>query len=432
MVEKIRVLLVGPVPPSLGGSSFGGVATHVAALAKHLAALGGVSVHLLAEGVSCKPRDMWCRVQVSDGYTVYYLGAPEVKNVLRRRFNRLREYGLKTVWQVGKALPQARSVLKRYPAQERNLSSTIPAALLSCYLFQRVQPHLIHVHDAVSHPLRWRLAAGKKTPIIATLHGISPVLEDHPERNFEAVLRVNLGILDACITPSSFTYQEAVRLGLPPKRVVLVPYGIDCKEFAPLPQVEARQRLGLPDGPLVLYCGQLIPRKNVAMLLEACSLLFPTFSDLRLAIVGSWPDEACLKSKTIELGMSDRILFAGARPHEELEWWYNACDIAVSASTSEGLAITMLEAMACGRPVIAAQSPYGSYDPLIHEETGLVFKLGDTTDLAAKIERLLLDPGYSIRLGQQARHLMVQEYDWPVVATRMIEFYERVAMCPKA
>jgi teichuronic acid biosynthesis glycosyltransferase TuaC len=424
--EKLKVLLVGPVPPSLGGQAIGGVATHVAGLAKHLAQLGTLDVHLLAEGTSCESWDTWC--QPRGGYTVYHSTVLQHMGAMRHRFDRVQRYGMSTIWKVGQVVPQAMRILQEYPASERNPRRIVSAALFYRYLFNLVQPDIVHVHDVVSHTLAWRLAVDRKAPVVVTLHGISPVLEDHPERHLEAVLRANLQASYASIAVSSYTREEAIRMGAPPERVVVIPVAIDCQEFAPLPQAESRQRLGLSEGPLVLYCGQLIPRKNVPMILDAFRVLLSEFPSARLAIVGDGPEEARVKSRAVESGIAARVLFAGARPHDELKWWYNASDVVVNASTSEGLAIVMLEAMACGRPVVASQSTYGSYDPLFHEQTGLVFQAGDAIDLAARIEWLLLHPEYACRLGQQARQLMVREYDWPVVAVRLAEFYHEVVL----
>ena len=436
--EKLRVLLVGPVPPSLGGSAFGGVATHVAGLATHLADLNTVDVHLLASGTYCESWDRWC--EKKNGYSIYRPGGPSGARPLARRLSRLRRYGMKAAWGVGRNLPQAMRLLQEYPAAERNgLRSVVSSGLLYHYILDHVQPDIVHVHDTVSDTLGWRLAVNGKVPIVATLHGISPVLEDHPERDLESVLRINLRLLSAYIAVSSLTREEAGGLGASPDRVVVIPNAIDCAEFAPLPQAEARQKLGLPDGPLVLYCGQLIPRKNIATLLDAFRALLPEFPTVHLAIVGGGPDEACLKSRAIEPGVSNRVLFAGARPHDELKWWYNACDAMVNPASSEGLSISMLEAMACGKPVVASQPPSGSYDALIDEGTGLVFKPGNMMDLVAQIRRLLLDPEFATRLGEQARRLMVQEYDWPVIAGKVLAFYGEIALsqmkesqpCPK-
>ena len=423
--KKLRVLLVGPVPPSLGGRNIGGVATHIAGLAKHLAELGTLDVHLLAVGASCESWDGWC--EEKDGYRIYRPGVPRGVGTGARRLSRLQRYGMKTVWEVGRKLPQAVRLLQEFPAPERNLRSTVSAVLLYRYLFDYIQPDIVHVHNAVSHTLGWRLAANRNTPIVATLHGISPVLEDHPERDLEAVLRIILKMLSAYVAVSSHTREEAISLGASPERVVVIPNAIDCEEFTPLPQAEARHRLGLPDGPSVLYCGQLIPRKNVGMLLDAFHILLPEFPNTHLAIVGDGPDKARLESKAGETGISDRVMFAGIRSHDELKWWYNACDMIVLPSTAEGLPIVMLEAMACGKPMLATAPASGKYDPLIDGETGFGITPPTADQLARRARELLSDAELSSRMSEAARRLMVEEYDWPVIARQIFEFYREIA-----
>ena len=426
----IKVLLVGPVPPSLGGSAIGGVATHVAGLARRLAELGTLDVHLLATGTSRDSWDQWR--QAIDGYTLYRVGMPSGMSTWQRRVGRVRLYGFGTILEVGRTLARAMRVLKMYPPQERSLRSVISTTLLNRYLLDSIRPDIVHVHDAVSLTLGWHLAADRNTPVIATLHGISPVLEDHPERNLESVLRVNLRLPRACIAVNSHTREEAILLGASPERVVVIPNAIDCEEFAPVSQTEARRRLGLPDGPLALYCGQLIPRKNVAMLIDAFYMLLSEFPATRLVIVGDGPEKDRLKSSAVESGISRKVLFAGACPHDELKWWYNACDLVVLPSTSEGLPIVMLEAMACGKPMLVAAPAYGKYDPLIDGETGLVITPVTADQLARRIKELISDAQLSSQIGDAARRLMAREYDWSVVATRMAGFYREVVARARA
>jgi len=87
----------------------------------------------------------------------------------------------------------------------------------------------------------------------------------------------------------------------------------------------------------------------------------------------------------------------------------------------------MLEAMACGRPVIACPPPYGRYDPLRDGETGVCAKVDDAEDLALQIKRVLVDGDLSSRIGMAARRLMVDEYDWPAIAKKIVTFYWKVA-----
>jgi len=340
---------------------------------------------------------------------------------------RLRLYGIVPILEATLKLPRAWRGSRMYPAEERQLRDLVRACLANCSLLDRIQPHVVHVHDPVSLPLSWHLLADGTPPLVATLHGVSPVIQDHPQRKLEQVLRVNLTFMDACIAVDSHTRREAISLGAPSERVTVIHNGVDCDIFTPHPKAVARQRLGLPEGRLLLYCGQLIPRKKVETLLNALPLLLPDLPDLKVAIVGDGPERARLQAKALEMAVSGRVLFAGAQSHKELKWWYRACDAVVIPSTAEGLPIVMLEAMACGRPILAASPEIGIYDPLKDQETGLLFTPATPDRLAEQARRLFLSDGLAAQMGQAARHLMVEEYDWPVIANQFADFYRDVA-----
>lgn len=142
--------------------------------------------------------------------------------------------------------------------------------------------------------------------------------------------------------------QKLVGLGEPASRVVTLRNGVDLKRFSPGNREAARAKLGL-EGFTLLSVGSLIPRKGHELIIAALSEL----PDMSLMIAGSGPMRAELERAAQEKGVASRVRFLGEIAHDALTDAYRAADIFVLASSREGWANVLLEAMACGTPVVA-------------------------------------------------------------------------------
>lgn len=139
-------------------------------------------------------------------------------------------------------------------------------------------------------------------------------------------------------------------LGAEPGKLHTLRNGVDLERFVPEPRDEARRRIGLPEhGRYLLSVGHLIERKGHHIAIEALAQL----PDVTLLIAGSGPEEGALKALAQRLGVDTRVRWAGVVPQTELKWWYSAADALTLCSSREGWANVLLEAMACGTPVIA-------------------------------------------------------------------------------
>jgi len=140
-------------------------------------------------------------------------------------------------------------------------------------------------------------------------------------------------------------------LGADPAKLHTLRNGVDLERFVPEPRAAARQKLGLPlNHKLLLSVGHLIERKGHYVAIDALPLL-P--ADVRLLIAGGGSERAALQKQAEKLGVANRVQFVGVVPQTDLKWWYSAADALTLCSSREGWANVLLEAMACGTPVIA-------------------------------------------------------------------------------
>ncbi|HEY4275070.1 MAG TPA: glycosyltransferase family 4 protein, partial [Rhizomicrobium sp.] len=192
-----------------------------------------------------------------------------------------------------------------------------------------------------------RLASEMQIPLLITGRGTDLTLipQTEPERSqIQWASKQASGLITVC----EDLRQKLIGLGEAPSRIVSLRNGVDLKRFSPGDRNQSRARLGL-DGFTLLSVGSLIPRKGHELIIEALTAL----PDAGLMIAGSGPMRAELERIAQEKGVAGRVRFLGEIAHDDLTDAYRAADMFVLASSREGWANVLLEAMACGTPVAA-------------------------------------------------------------------------------
>lgn len=224
----------------------------------------------------------------------------------------------------------------------------------------------------------------------------------------------------ATVAVSRALAERLVQIGAASTRLQVLRNGVDTRAFSPEPQAQARQRLGLVGTPLLLAVGNLLPAKRMDWVIEALSLLRRRHPQAQLVVVGDGPERAKLATQVHSLGLTDSVRLVGAVPQAELPAWYSAADLLILASSREGWPNVLLEAMACGTPVVA--SLVGGVAEVIASDTlGLAVRLESASDLAAAIERTL---------GASLDRKLVREYaevmGWAAVSQGQVELFAEV------
>lgn len=297
----------------------------------------------------------------------------------------------------------------RPPDDARALGSLVRAVRLT-------RPHIVHTHTAKAGMLG-RLAAvlaGEPRPVIVhTYHG--HVLEGYfgPVRNaaYRVLERGLAGVSDALIGVSRATVDDLVRLGVAPRsKFRVIPIGLDLDPFlASNPNAGAafRREVGVRDGEVLLtFVGRLVPVKRVDLLLrsfaQACAMGAPA----RLAIVGDGELRQELERLSGDLGVTNRVHFAGYRA--DMVSVAAAADIAVLTSRNEGTPVSLIEAAAAGTPALATS--VGGVGDVVTSETGIIAVPDDATGLAEGIAHLAADADRRARLGEGARRRVRERF----------------------
>jgi len=314
----------------------------------------------------------------------------------------------------------------RLPVPGSKPVASLMFTLAALPLIARLKPDLIHAHELIS-PATTAIAARKLfgIPVVATVHGSglsSDVLRLKRRFLGKTRLRFLCREIAAFCVISAVIDGELAAEGVPVQKRIQIPNGVNTERFAPLAPAQIialRSRLDLPaDARVVVFVGRLVPEKRVDLLTGIWSSVRETVPRALLLIVGSGSEEVELKQRA-----EDGILFLGSQA--DVTPYLQAADLFVLPSAAEGLSLALLEALACGLPVIAT-SVGGNPEVIHHLETGWLTPPDDPLALTEAIVTLLEDEKLQSRLRENARAHVVQNYSLAKMADRLVDLYRQV------
>jgi glycosyltransferase involved in cell wall biosynthesis len=217
--------------------------------------------------------------------------------------------------------------------------------------------------------------------------------------------------------------QRAKAFGMPDERIVTFPWGIDLGHFKP----DAIRGTGLPSFTLLstrgwepIYGVDLIARAFVQANREAQSHRLP---ELRLVMLGNGSLAGQLRQVFMQAGLLEQVSFPGHVGYAELPRFYRSADLYVSASHSDGTSISLLEAMACGRPALVSDIP-GNQEWVTPWENGWWFRDGYAADLAGAILQAIEERPRLAEMGRIARCIAEERADWKKNFPQLLDAYQ--------
>lgn len=300
-------------------------------------------------------------------------------------------------------LPLGRAGLRRLPAFVRLLRAGRPA--------------IFHANQTSPFACKFALAgatASRVPGVIATTHLF---LAAGPLATLQ--LRLLARGVDRYVAVSTDTGVRLGRMLRAPGKVTVVRNGIDAERFCVAPDPRIRAQLAGPDNlPVVLSIGRLTEQKGYRYLIE-CARLLP---EVRFVIAGDGPDRVELERLAAELDPG-RVSFLG--PSDDVPALLANCDVFVLPSLYEGLPLSILEAMAAGKPVVAT-AVGGNAEALVSDRIGFLIPARDPAALAGAISAVLTDSKLAAALGTEARTRVQSHFSAREMVERLTGVYNDV------
>lgn len=286
---------------------------------------------------------------------------------------------------------------------------------------EQVRFDLIHAHFVWPNGhVAVRLGEDHGVPVVVTAHGYDiydlPYRDDAWRDLISAVVRR----ADRLIAVSESTRRCALEVA-PGVDPVVIPNGYRADLFRPLDTISCRRQLGLPfDRPIVLTAGSFVPEKGQRYLVEAAARLAAEGEDILWVLMGMGRLHDELVDQIRTLGLEGRFLLPGWADHAEMPLWMNACDLFVLPSLSESFGVVQIEAMACGKPVVATVNG-GSEEIIASADVGILVAPGDAGALADGIADGLRRSWHTPTITSYS-----EKYRWDVGIKDIEDLYEEV------
>jgi len=262
------------------------------------------------------------------------------------------------------------------------------------------------------------------SPLVSVSWGYDLLLDANRNSLWRWATRFTLEHSSVFVGDCEIIRSRAVAFGMNPARTVIFPYGADIDFYTPGENPALREKTGWNKDAFVLLSSRSWePMYGVTDLVQAFILAEKRCPALRLVMVGSGSQDAEIRGLIASAKNSDKVYFAGRVPMEDLRLFYRAADLFVSATYSDGTSISLLEAYACGLPVLVSDIP-GNTEWVKPGKTGWLFPTGKIEALADAMVAAYEQRQNLPDMGRAARELAEQRGDWKNNFPRLLKAFE--------
>lgn len=285
-------------------------------------------------------------------------------------------------------------------------------SILSGKNFDIIHAHYVYPAGVVGVCLKNRM----EIPLVTTTHGSDINVDVNKRSHIKTSTLEALTKSDRTIFVSNALKNVAINIGFNGKHSSVIPNGVDCNRFRPLNKIESKTRLRI-NGLCVGFVGNLLPIKRAEKLPEIFEKIVEQV-DAGFMVVGDGPQRDMIEAKCKKRGL--RVIFYGSVPIDEVPRYINAMDVMILPSRNEGWPCVVLEAQACGLPVVGSDN--GGTSEAIGDG-GIVVKEGEDFEerFATAVINLLRNPIDPQKLREKAL-----KYDWSEIVKKEIEIYRQL------
>lgn len=287
---------------------------------------------------------------------------------------------------------------------------------------RRYRIDLVHAHMPKAHALAGLAGSLTGVPVLATVHGMN--ITSHE-------LGITRAVASHLIVVCQEAEYQALAMGVSPERITRIANGVDTDRFTPHGDGAAfRHALGVPEAaPLIGFAGRLSHEKGPDQFVQMAARVLRERADVHFALVGDGNMAGMLRATVAGLGLAQQVHFAGH--HTDMAGVYPAFDILAATSRSEGMPLALLEAMACGCPVVAMAAG-GVAEVVELGVTGLTADPGDWEGIALRVLDLLATPEHRRAMAGAARRRVEERFRLERSVRETVRLYRDLIRAPAA
>ena len=292
---------------------------------------------------------------------------------------------------------------------------------------------MIHAHDWLVAYCAKTLKQAYNMPIVSTIHateaGRNSGIREQNQKYINDTEWMLTYESTEVIVNSNYMKSELQRLfGLPFEKINVVPNGVNITNYSGIERdYEFRRKYALDNEKMILFMGRLVYEKGVQYLIGAMPKILNYYHDAKLVIAGKGGMIDELKQEVYNLGLSNKVCFAGYLNGKDVGKMYKAADVSVFPSTYEPFGIVALEAMLAEIPVVV--SDIGGLNEIVdHRQTGMKSYCGNSNSIADSILELLFDPSLCSSIVKKAKAKVRNDYNWNKIAQDTHFTYQK-AIC---
>jgi glycosyltransferase involved in cell wall biosynthesis len=297
-------------------------------------------------------------------------------------------------------------------------------------LLHEDSPTIIHAHQ---YPIFFSdvsalMGAVKHIPLLLQIHVIpdsrSMLSSAVSALYYESLWKLTLKTACKIIVPSRAYRSLMLGHGLSSQKVSVIPYGVDTDVFHPDNNGDQfRKKHGCEGSRVILTAGRLNYQKGLHVLIEALPLIKKELQDVKLVIVGDGEERPRLKKLAQTLDVAESVVFTGSLHHEDLPQAFASADVFVLPSFFESFGITLIEAQATAKPVVATRVG-GIPEVVMNGESGTLVEPGKPNKLANAIITILSDRNMAVRMGRKGRKHVEENFSWCATIDKVAKLYE--------
>jgi glycosyltransferase involved in cell wall biosynthesis len=302
--------------------------------------------------------------------------------------------------------------LKYLPLPARLALENLSRAMAVALLIRTLRPAIV-IGNWITRDSGVYCALVGYHPFLAVAWGSDILVEARRSLILRVLARFTLRVADGVIVDSEIQRRAVLSMGCRSSKIWCFPWGIDLHLFRSKKARRVREELGWLHDKIVVSTRRQLPIYGVEYLIRAMPLILARISDVKLLVVGDGPLLEHHKSLARSLGIENQVKFLGNVANHLLPEILNSGDVYVSTSFSDGSSASLMEAMACGLPVVVTRIP-ANEEWVIHGENGFLVKPGDSVTLADCVSRVLRDEKLRLLMGKKNLEIAKKRADWRI------------------